>query len=141
MTDAGGNSRFPAPAAHDQRKREFGDGRPAGRAPLAALSRPRCLVRPATDLLPARRPRSGLRAAIGECLAVRSRRSGARPTQEDRASEEGTIRRTRTGPATAGPALIVALSSPLACNGRSILAPEQDRMGEAWRIQSAGPSD
>ena len=33
MTDAGGNSRFPAPAAHDQREREFGDGRPAGRAP------------------------------------------------------------------------------------------------------------
>jgi len=32
MTDAGGNSRFPAPAAHDQREREFVDGRPAGRA-------------------------------------------------------------------------------------------------------------
>jgi len=32
MSDAGENSRLSAPAAYDQRKREFGDGWPAGRA-------------------------------------------------------------------------------------------------------------
>ncbi|WP_459929843.1 hypothetical protein [Desulfosporosinus burensis] len=50
MTDTGGNSRIPAPAAHDQRKREFGDGRPAGRAHWqAALSCACGMVRPVTQ--------------------------------------------------------------------------------------------
>lgn len=31
MTDAGGNSRFPAPITHDQSELEFVSGRPAGR--------------------------------------------------------------------------------------------------------------
>ncbi|WP_291299944.1 hypothetical protein [Desulfosporosinus sp. BICA1-9] len=48
MSDVGGNSRFPAPAAYDQREREFGDGRLAGRARWqAALSCACGMVRPA----------------------------------------------------------------------------------------------
>jgi len=50
MTDAGGNSWFPAPIAHDRREREFVSGRSADRAHWqAALSRPRGMVRPVTQ--------------------------------------------------------------------------------------------
>ncbi len=70
MTDVEGNSRFPAPAAYDQREREFVDGRPAGRAPPAGSAFPSVLpaggvpgpITAGLNLAPARRPRSGLRA-------------------------------------------------------------------------------
>ncbi|WP_459929849.1 hypothetical protein [Desulfosporosinus burensis] len=50
MTDAGGNSWFPAPIAHDRREREFVSGRPVGRTHWqAALFRPCGMVRPVTQ--------------------------------------------------------------------------------------------
>lgn len=49
MSDVGGNLRPSAPAAYDQCEREFGDGRPTGRARWQATLSGACgMVRPAT---------------------------------------------------------------------------------------------